>query len=159
MRIKVNVELVALEILVRTESWLIDKFDFESKLNFVCLFHFPGSSAADPDRIVRIDSSERIQLNGLDQSSSRRDRLSNKRKSKKHASTPRRREVLLSKISIYIVYMFVCCHRYNILKNLGVQFKKKGLFHSKKISNLLKWRGLFCFCAKRKGMRHLASDS
>eukprot|EP00093_Oithona_nana_P010296 10296.XXX_11224_14252_1 [CDS] Oithona nana genome sequencing. len=37
-------------------------------------------------------------------------RMSNKRKSKKHASTPRRREVLLSKISIYIVYMFVSCH-------------------------------------------------
>ena len=33
------------------------------------------------------------------------------KKDKKHPSA-RRREVLLSKISIYIVYMMVCCHRY-----------------------------------------------
>ena len=61
---------------------------------------------------MRIDSSERVELNG-----DRGGRMSNKRKSKKHASTPRRREVLLSKISIYIVYMFVSCHRYVNLEN------------------------------------------
>jgi uncharacterized membrane protein YkgB len=27
-------------------------------------------------------------------------------------STPRKREVLLSRISIYIVFMFVSCHRF-----------------------------------------------
>ena len=87
----------------------------------------------DPDRIVRIDNERRPELNNLDDilengrgddrssltSNSLRSfgrnsflfRSSNKsQKSKKHP-TPRRREVLLSKISIYIVYMFVCCHR------------------------------------------------
>lgn len=34
-----------------------------------------------------------------------------KRRRKSSANTPRRREVQLSKISIYIVLMFVICHR------------------------------------------------
>ena len=39
------------------------------------------------------------------------------KKDKKHPSA-RRREVLLSKISIYIVYMMVCCHRYDSMKEI-----------------------------------------
>ena len=97
------------------------------KSNHGSIKYFP-----DPDRIVRIEN-ERTELNNLDDimengrnggrssptSNSLRSfgrnsflfRSTNKsQKSKKHP-TPRRREVLLSKISIYIVYMFVCCHR------------------------------------------------
>ena len=119
-------------------EWQIEKLSGVTrdrhKLNFV-----PTSSwfFSDPDRIVRIDSSERVELNGR-RIEERGGRMSNKRKSKKHASTPRRREVLLSKISIYIVYMFVSCHRYvnletkeNLLeKRSKVNFgKKKKIIH------------------------------
>ena len=97
------------------------------KLNFVPLIF------SDPDRIVRIDSSERVELNGRGGG-----RMSNKRKSKKHASTPRRREVLLSKISIYIVYMFVSCHRYVNLYTSGKSPRTSRIFFFSKA--FLKWR-------------------
>jgi len=78
----------------------------------------PRNASLNPDQIVRIDSSERIQLNELTrEQNSRRSNNSSRiseKNSKKHV-TPRRREVLLSKISLYIVYMFVCCHSVRLI--------------------------------------------
>lgn len=42
--------------------------------------------------------------------------------------TPRRREVQLSKISIYIVFMFVICHRYSIVMYRHNNCEKRRLF-------------------------------
>ena len=96
---------------------------------------FPGQQKSaifsDPDQIVRIDSSERIQLNELTrEQNSRRSNNSTRiseKNSKKHV-TPRRREVLLSKISLYIVYMFVCCHRW--VTNLQIEKDYYRLWHN-----------------------------
>ena len=87
----------------------------------------------DPDRIVRIENeqtessmnlNEEIGVGGRSNSTTlSTDPLTGRhsflhhvmrksKKEKKHHPSARRREVLLSKISIYIVYMMVCCHRY-----------------------------------------------
>lgn len=71
---------------------------------------------SDPDRIVRIENQESRRLSSPESNGDTRSsvfrRVKPSTKAKKHPTTPRRREVLLSKISIYIVYMFVCCHRF-----------------------------------------------
>lgn len=71
---------------------------------------------SDPDEIMRIEDSERIQLN--DTARSRFSRASARSNRIRQHATPRRREVLLSKISIYIVYMFVCCHSVRIIPTI-----------------------------------------
>ena len=78
--------------------------------------------SGDPDRIDRHEMSDIIKNGGNDRNnikkfghnSSINSRSGNKlnKKNSNATTTPRRREVLLSKISVYIVYMFVCCHRY-----------------------------------------------
>ncbi len=88
--------------------------DFSLLIRQCCLI-------SDPDLITSSDNSERIQLDENSEISRTHSRratfrqrsLANSR-DQRITSTPRTREVLLSKISLYIVYMFVCCHRFAI---------------------------------------------
>ena len=95
------------------------KVDWKSiirlELNYSLIF------SGDPDRIDRHEMGDIIKNGGNDRndinkfgrnSISLRSGAKNKKKNSNATTTPRRREVLLSKISVYIVYMFVCCHRY-----------------------------------------------
>ena len=99
----------------------------------LCVFILLLFMNVDPDRIVRIENeqtessmnlNEEIGVGGRSNSTTlstdpftgRHSFLHHvmrkSKKEKKHHPSARRREVLLSKISIYIVYMMVCCHRY-----------------------------------------------
>jgi hypothetical protein len=62
-------------------------------------------------------------------------RRETERKGKKNWSTLRRREVILSKVSIYIVFMFISCHRYSsILLSWPERKHFKSLLRTKQIS-------------------------
>ena len=62
------------------------------------------------DEIVRIRDDESIELNDLPAVSNESSHTKIVKRAK-NLAIPKSREVLLAKISIYIVYMLVCCHR------------------------------------------------
>ena len=111
-------------------DWILSKEYLGKRIWIALKSRFAGQQKSaifsDPDQIVRIDSSERIQLNELTREQNSRRSNNSGKNSKKHV-TPRRREVLLSKISLYIVYMFVCCHRW--VTNLQIE-KDYRLWHN-----------------------------